>query len=84
MKKMKVYKVYLEDRTNAFRVIVPACSEKEAREFVAGNGEVVAIKETKDYPLDAGKVAYALKKDGFGQAECDIITRTLQQLGLAE
>lgn len=44
MKKLHVYTVYMDDG-DAFRVTVPAESEAAAREYVAGNGDVIAVKD---------------------------------------
>lgn len=83
---LKKYFVYLDDGTeDVLKVAVPAKSEKDAREYVNGNGEVIAIREVTDrYPIDAGYVAKALINAGFGQTEVDLITRTLQATRIAE
>lgn len=67
---MKKYMVYMDDGRDCFKVAVPAKTEKEARKYVEGNGEVIAIKDiTKDFPISLEKVADALKKAQFGQIE---------------
>lgn len=80
----KIFKVYMADYDRmtgediAFVVTVPAVSEDAARDYVAGNGDVVAVKNvTQDYPIDIGKVVDALKVAGFGKCEQDIIQRVL-------
>lgn len=84
MNNMKVYRVYLEDPTTeeCFKTIIPAFSEELAMEYAHGNGEVVAIKETTDYPISDSKLTDTLKNAGYGKAETQIITRALFQLGL--
>lgn len=84
MNNMKVYRVYLEDPTteDCFKTIIPAFSEELAMEYAHGNGEVIAIKETTDYPISDSKLTDALKSAGYGNAETQIITRALLQLGL--
>lgn len=84
MNNMKVYRVYLEDPTTeeCFKTIIPAFSEELAMEYALGNGEVVAIKETTDYPISDSKLTDTLKSAGYGKAETQIITRALFQLGL--
>ena len=84
MENMKVYKVYLEDPTteDCFKTIIPAFSEELAMEYAHGNGEVIAIKETTDFPISDSKLTDALKSAGYGKAETQIITRALFQLGL--
>ena len=82
---MKKFMVYMEDREDVFKVAVPAESEKKAREYVDGNGEVIAIKDvTTDYPISNDKVARALEAAGFGKIEMDLITRALYQIGIAD
>lgn len=82
---MKKYMVYLDDGKNAYKVAIPAKDEKAAREYVQGNGEVIAVKDvTQNYPISADKVADALKNASFGQIEIDLITRALQQIDICE
>jgi len=82
---MKKYMVYLDDGKNAYKVAIPAKDEKVAREYVQGNGEVIAVKDvTQNYPISADKVADALKNASFGQIEIDLITRALQQIDICE
>lgn len=84
MEKKKVYKVYMEDTVTdeCYKVIVPAYSEEEAIEFVSGNGDVISIKETSDYPISESKLFDTLKSSGYGKVETEIITRALYQIGL--
>lgn len=83
--KLKKFMVYLDDGRDAFRCAIPAASEKKAREYVQGNGEVVAVKDvTAEYPIDANKVAVALAAASFGQTEIDLIVRTLTSTEIAE
>ena len=82
---MKKFKVFLESGNDCFKVYVPARNEQAAREFVAGNGEVIAIKDvTEDFPISVEKVGSALAMHGFGAAEIDLIMRTLQITNIAE
>lgn len=82
---MKKYLVYLDDSVNCFKVAVPAIDENSAREFVKGNGEVIAVKDiTEDYPIDLCKVAHALRNAQFGLVEIDLITRCLRFNDIAE
>lgn len=82
---MKKYIVYMDDGRDCFKVAVPATSEKAARKYVEGNGEVVTVKDvTKDVPISLDKVAQALKNAQFGQIEIDLITRCLFFDGIAE
>ncbi|MDE6665859.1 MAG: hypothetical protein K2K14_06690 [Ruminococcus sp.] len=87
MKKLKVYKVYMEDVTNGscYSTFVPAENEKEAVKYCEGNGECVAVKDvTEDYPISEEFLFDTLKDKGYGRAEIEIITRTLELVGLSE
>ena len=82
MKQMHIYYAYLDDGTNTFKVPVPAYSVKEAREYVRGNGEIVAIKEDKDSIIDGGQVYTALKNAGFDRYTAEIVMRLVSLSGL--
>lgn len=80
MKKLKVYEVITEDWTTATKIYVPAESKKDAENFVAGNGEIVSCKESKNYgenTISLSKIQDALKVAHFGVTEIDIISRIL-------
>ena len=83
---LKKYFVYLDDGTeDVLKVAIPAKNEKDAREYVNGNGEVIAIRDvTERYPISAEDVARALLNAGFGQTEVDLITRTLTSTRIAD
>ena len=49
MKKLHVYTVYMDDG-DAFKVTIPAESEAAAKEYVAGNGDVIAVKDGRHPP----------------------------------
>lgn len=82
MKNMNVYDLYMDDGHNTFKVTVPAFSKKDAKEYVQGNGEVVAIKPSELQDIDLNFLADTLKRSGCGQQEIDVITRALAQIGL--
>ena len=86
MTALRKYFVYLDDNSeDVLKVAIPAKDEADARDYVNGNGEVIAIRDvTERYPISADDVARALKNAGFGQTEVDLITRTLQATSIAE
>lgn len=86
MTALKKYFVYLDDGTeDVLKVAIPAKSEKDARDYVNGNGEVIAVRDVTDrYPISADDVAKALERAGFGWTEIDLITRTLQSTSIAQ
>lgn len=85
MTKMKKYMVYLDDGRDAYKIAVPATSEKMARKYVEGNGEVIAVRDvTKDYPISEYETADALLKGGMGRIEVDFILRALVQLNVLD
>ena len=79
---MNVYDMYMDDGHNTFKVTVPAFSKKDAKEYVQGNGEVVAINPSELQDIDLNCLADTLKRSGWGQQEIDVITRALAQIGL--
>lgn len=82
---MNKYMVYMDDGSNCYKVAVPASSEKDARKYVEGNGEVIAVKNvTKDFPIDVDKVVDALRGTSFDEIEIDYIVRCLTINGIAE
>ena len=82
---MKKYMVYLDDGKDCYKLAIPAKDEKTAREYVQGNGEVIAVKDvTSNYPISSDKVAQALKNANFGQFEVDYITRALQEINICD
>lgn len=83
--KLKKYLVYMDDGRNCFKLAIPAEDESSAREYVAGNGDVIAVKDvTEDYPISLDCVSQALRARGFGQVEIDLILRTLSLCEIAE
>lgn len=82
---MKKYMIYMDDGKNCFKIAVPAKNEKAAREYVKGNGEIIAVKDvTEDFPISAEKVANALFSANFGEIEMDLIIRCLQMNNIVE
>ena len=84
MKKMNIFDVYMDDGHNTFKVTVPATSVKSAKEYVQGNGDVVAVKPSELQDIDIGFLADTLKRAQWGQQEIDVITRALAQCAKAD
>lgn len=89
MKKLKIYKVYMEDNReccNSFSVLVPAWSKKEAIEYCDGNGDVVYVKDvTELFKFDLKSLSNALEVKKCASADdIQVITRTLELVGLCE
>ncbi|MDE7321780.1 MAG: hypothetical protein K2N73_03460 [Lachnospiraceae bacterium] len=84
MRKFEVYDMYLDDgKGAAFKITVPAPNKKEASEFVKGNGEIVAIKKNPIVQdIDIPYLVQVLQSASYGKAEIDVITRTLEIVGL--
>lgn len=82
MIRMNVYDLYMDDGHSTFKVTVPAFSKKDAKEYVQGNGDVVAVKPSELQDIDLNCLADTLKRSGWGQQEIDIIVRALAQIGL--
>lgn len=83
MKTFKVYDVYMDDGRDVFKVVIPAESKQAATKAVSGNGEVVKIRENATVQnIDCNVLADTLRKDGWGDTEIQVITRTLAAVGL--
>lgn len=83
MKKFKVYDVYMDDGRDVFKVVIPAESKQAATKAVAGNGEVVNIREsTLIHNIDCNALADTLRKNAWGDAEIQVITRVIEAVGL--
>lgn len=75
----KLYKVIFEDRDNVYREYIPADNEEAAEAYVAGNGEIVSIKDvTEDFPISLDHLYKTLSKAGYGRPEMDAIIRIMQ------
>ena len=75
----------LHDGHDAFRVPVPAANLEAAKEYVNGNGEIVAIKDvTGEYLINFEHVREALLQNGFDETETALILWTLDFAGVAE
>lgn len=85
---MKKYLVYVDGSSSTeefvFKAYIPAKNEKEVREYVAGNGEVISIKDiSSDFFISSEKVSEALNRANFGRAEHDLIIRCLERCEIA-
>lgn len=83
MKQLHVYEVYLDDGQGCFKATIPAASKKQAIEYCAGNGEIVAVRDSDLQDIDLDCLASTLKSNGWGQKEIDVICRCLNFCGLA-
>lgn len=81
------FMVYLDAGDNhgdVYKIAVPAKDEQDARDYVYGNGEVIAVRDVSDeYPIRADRVFDALKDAGFKEKEIDFIVRTLTRTEVA-
>lgn len=83
MKAFKVYDVYMDDGRDVFKVVIPAESKQAATKAVAGNGEVVKIRENTLVPnIDCNALADTLRRNAWGDAEIQVITRVIGAVGL--
>ena len=87
MKKFNVYKVFVEDGEDVYKILVPATDEKDAESYCQGSGDIIATtkanpdKDVTDICISA--LAETLSRSHWGQQEIDVITRTLIRVGLA-
>ena len=79
------YMVYIDDGTAVYKIAVPAENESDARDFVSGNGEVIAIKDITDsVSIDGDRVFKALKNGAFNDEAIDFMVRALRRVGVIE
>lgn len=84
------FMVYIDGGTDQdgndilMKIAVPAKDEQDARDYVAGNGDIIAVQDVSDqYRINASRVYDALEKANFTQREIDFIVRTLQRTEIA-
>ena len=80
------FMVYIDGGTDQngndilMKIAVPAKDEQDARDYVAGNGDIVAVRDVSDEDrISSSRVYDALEKANFTQHEIDYIVRTLQR-----
>ena len=84
MKSWKAFKVIAEDYNNAYRMILPAPSKKEAEIAVGNYGmTVVKAEEMSDFKINVEFLAKTMASSGFNDDEIDIVTRLIQFVNLA-
>lgn len=82
---MRKFFVYMDDERNVFKLAIPAKNEKAAKDYVAGNGEIIKIKDvTEEWPISLDKINLALRKAEFGEIEIDFIIRCLAINNIAD
>lgn len=75
---VKKYVVYLDDGKDCFKVPVQAENQELACQYVAGNGEVIAVRDvTNDIPILSDKVVSDLRRAGFGEIEVSLMIKAL-------
>ena len=87
--KYHIYQLYLDDGTDmVIKVLVPGISEADALDYADGNGELVSMKDVTDEfrfsDQALQEMTRALRADGYGKHTADIITRLIEQTGLAK
>ena len=83
MKKMTVYEVYMDDGKTVIKATIPAESKRAAAQYAEGNGEIIKVRQHPFLQsIDLECLAETLRRAQWGQAEMDVIIRTLQQAGL--
>lgn len=82
MKKWKVYKVYAEDCSEVYRMIVPSPTKKEAEDFVRNCSlDIIKTTEIENFYLNVNMMVNVLDKAGFTEDECDVIMRLINMVG---
>ena len=84
MKKMNIYDLYMDDGHSTFKVTVPATSVKSAKEYVQGNGDVVAVKPSELQDIDLDCLADTLKRAQWGSKRLMLSLVRLHSAGLPD
>lgn len=83
--KMRKYMVYVDDGEEVYKVAVPAETEDDARAYVAGNGEIIALRDVTDsMTISAYDVQRALAEYGVDKLARDMIYRALVHTGIID
>lgn len=73
----------MDDGCDCFKVTVPAQTKQGAIDYVNGNGEIIAIRESENLrDIDVDCLAETLRLNSWGQMEIDVITRLITICGL--
>lgn len=80
MKKMSVFDLYMDDGEATYKVTVPAFSKKDAKEYVQGNGDVVAVKPSELQDIDLNCLADTLKRSGWASKRLISLSAHLHKL----
>ena len=81
---MRIFTVYLEDKDDCYKRLIPAETEEAAREQVSGNGKIIAIKDTTpDHRFDTPELWMILEKAGYDKEKIQLLDRLLENLELA-
>jgi len=73
----------MDDGRDCFKVTVPAQTKQGAIDYVNGNGEIIAIRESENLrDIDVDCLAETLRLNSWGQMEIDVITRLITICGL--
>ena len=85
MKKFTVYEIIAEDGKDVYKMTVPAESKKAAADYIARGGLTATVTRPHPFLSDINLecLADTLRRNAWGQAEIDTITRALDQIGLA-
>lgn len=82
MEKMKKFVVYVDDEVSVFKVNVAATDEESAKKYVAGNGEIIAVKDVTDKcRITMDDIADLLKSE-VPQQKIDFIVTSLLNTGI--
>lgn len=84
MKQLKKFMVYLDDGENCYKIAIPAENEEEARKYVSGNGEIIAVKDVTEQIRITTQQVKKLLSEGMNEKEIDFILRTLQNTCIIE
>ena len=81
---MRIFTVYLEDKDDCYKRLIPAETEEAAREQCAIFGDIIAIKDsTSVNRFDTVELWKTLEQAGYDKEKIQLLDRLLENLGLA-
>lgn len=87
---MNIYVVYVDDGDdygeNVYKLFIPGFDEKQVENYIGryNVGCIIKIQKLEKPFISNEKIGIALKKDGFGKFEIDVITRALSLVDIAQ
>lgn len=87
---MNIYSVYVDDSDeygeSVYKLIIPAFDESQVREYLSDCNfkHIIMLKKLEKPFISNEKIIDALRRNGFGKFEIDVISRALAMIDIAQ